>query len=199
MKKRMFLSTILMTLVLLVALTTATFAWYQASAGDYALTENAATGKLNVADNSLAAGKVTVTVTWGEKSSNVNYTDTNGDSYYYNGLVDEAHKVKVASPVATGTAAFTLSLVGNDLDKKAAAGTYTITFTADGEVKIGNSVSAAIAISNSGSTATHTFTIDSNGNISVGSQGSVIFGFMGTDAKQEGASGSITATALAKN
>lgn len=55
MKKRMFLSTILMTLVLLVAVTTATFAWYQAS-----LNTSKASIELGTSQNASAGASMEV-------------------------------------------------------------------------------------------------------------------------------------------
>ena len=199
MKKRMFLSTVLMTLVLLLAVTTATFAWYQATAGQVSLKEQTPTGTLSVENNAVDAGNIQVVVTWTTDPlpSNVNYTDQSGKSFYYNGVVDEDHKVEVANPVVTSTVAFSLALEGDELDKKAAAGTYTITFTATGEVKIGNSAAEAQAVTTEGSTATHTFTIGADGTITVGSTGTVHFGFIGKDEVQNGDGGTIKASSVA--
>ena len=198
MKKRMFLSTILMTLVLLLAVTTATFAWYKASSGSLTLTEQAPTGALYVKDNSVELGDVSVTVSWSNQLPNdVNYTDTTGKSYYYAGKVDADHKLEVANPKATSTVGFTLTLVGDTASLQALSGTYVITFTASGELKIGVTEEAAIAVDTAGSTATHEFTIGNAGTITEGASGSIIFGFIGKDVLQTGAGGRISATTVA--
>lgn len=200
MKKRMLLSTVLMTLVLLLAATTATFAWYQSTAGSFGLTSQAETGNLSVQNNSVSLGNVTVTVTWQAENTlpkNVNYTDVNGKSYYYAGQVDAAHKLEVADPVKTGEATFTLSLVGDVAELQAVSGTYVITFTASGEVKIANTADAAVKVGAEGSTATHEFTIGTAGTITEGQTGTIHFGFIGKDQVQTGAGGTIKATAVA--
>lgn len=86
MKKRMFLSTILMTLVLLVAVTTATFAWYQATAGS--LTANDTDeSSISTAVNPYESGAFTVTVEFGATTGTPILTNADGETYYYAGAV----------------------------------------------------------------------------------------------------------------
>lgn len=142
----------------------------------------------------MSLGDVYVKVTWGEVSSDVNYTDKDGNSYYYAGTVDEAHKIDVTSTATkTGTAAYTVSLckesdgTGTPTTDEltAVAGAYTLTFTAEGEVKIGADAAACIAVNAAASTVTKSLTIASTG-ITAGGSGSIIFGFMGTNSEQSG-------------
>ena len=67
MKKRMFLTTVLMTLVLLLAVTTATFAWYQATAGQTTVTGDSF--QITTSDKTLQLGAVEIKLEFGEPSS----------------------------------------------------------------------------------------------------------------------------------
>lgn len=91
MKKRMLLTTFIMTLVLLMAVTTATFAWYEVSSSGYAasLSKTSATvstvAGIFEADAVTLKGKLTA-------EQDVALTDNVGDSYIYvNGLKVVAH------------------------------------------------------------------------------------------------------------
>ena len=170
-----------------------TFAWFKTTDNAVQAITNK-TGQLTVDDNSDSLGDVYVKVTWGAVDDDVNYTDKDGNSYYYAGTVGESYKVDVTSSAKkTGTAAFTVSLAKNSdgtgtpttPELQAVAGTHVLTFTAEGEVKIGANAAAAIAVESAGSTVTHSITIASSG-ITAGASGSVVFGFMGTNTEQSG-------------
>mgnify|MGYP003291101262 CR=1 FL=1 len=80
MKKRMFLTTALMALVLLVAVTTATFAWYQAAeGGKTAIVE---TQDITTSSTEFKAGAVTVKFTLSNPTTNVGPTDQAGNIKY---------------------------------------------------------------------------------------------------------------------
>lgn len=109
MKKRMFLSTILMTLVLVVALTTATFAWYQATAGTvgYGSADDAT---ISTAANSYASGDFTVNVEFGVPSGAPVLTNTLGQTYYYAGEVSGAEILDGTAGPKSGSVAFTVTV-----------------------------------------------------------------------------------------
>ena len=93
MKKRMFLSTILMTLVLLLAVTTATFAWYTVGAAADAQGVEDTDTSITTAANNYSAGGVTFTAVLGTPSkSAVQLSDDNGQTFYY--LADGTTKVE---------------------------------------------------------------------------------------------------------
>ena len=149
MKKRMFLSTFLMTLVLLLAVTTATFAWYTASVAGEAAGPEAIRQDIGTADNTYNSGDLTFTVTFGtEDLSGIIPTDSVGDVYYipYEGAsYDEWIKdtnassseerckvVKVTLTVSGGTGDVTLDALLEAISKE----TYTVTVTPGENVKV---------------------------------------------------------------
>lgn len=109
MKKRMFLSTILMTLVLVVALTTATFAWYQATAGQVGYGD-ADTATINTAANSYATGDFTVSVEFGVPSGAPVLTDSLGKTYYYAGEVSGAEILDGSAGPKSGSVVITVKV-----------------------------------------------------------------------------------------
>ena len=96
MKKRMFLSTILMTLVLLLAVTTATFAWYSAATGAGHSEEGAAVNTITTATNDFSAGSVKFTASLTEVSGTPHLTDLSGKTYYYAGATKDSAKVEAS-------------------------------------------------------------------------------------------------------
>jgi len=77
MKKRLFISSILMTLVLLVAITTATFAWYSATAAGANKVDHANT--LSTQASTYAAGDYYLRVEYDENLTQLDLTDTAGN------------------------------------------------------------------------------------------------------------------------
>lgn len=110
MKKRMFLTTILMTLVLLVAVTTATFAWYQAQASSVAYTNPNDEQALNTAVNGYASGSFEVTVEFGAVSGAPVLTDAEGKTYYYAGSVEGSEILDSTAGPKSGSVAFTVKV-----------------------------------------------------------------------------------------
>lgn len=111
MKKRMFLSTILMTLVLLLAVTTATFAWYQAQAGSVAYTNNTdSDNSLKTVANSYVTGSFEVTVELGTPSGAPVLTNADGETYYYAGAVNGAEIKDTDAGAKSGSCAFTVKV-----------------------------------------------------------------------------------------
>ena len=127
MKKRMFLSTILMTLVLLLAVTTATFAWYQAQAGNVGY-GSAPEQSVTTAANGYNAGGFQVNVAFGELGANAPVlTDASGKTYYYAGDKDGAEILDSSAAPKSNTVAFTVTVTytGDITDDDALADLWT--------------------------------------------------------------------------
>lgn len=146
MKKRMFLTTILMTLVLLVAVTTATFAWYSASQGDANL---ASTDEATVAakTETVQLGALTFTVEFvgvDDEFAGVDLTDNQGKSYYWTG--SEPVEYQAAKDHGTAQVKVTASVAdGDDLaaalqNLKGSGKTVTLVITAEGYVIVAETV-----------------------------------------------------------
>lgn len=87
MKKRMFLSTILMTLVLLVAVTTATFAWYVVQPGSAGYGSPDSSSIKTTATNGVSVGGVTFSIEFiDEASETLVLTDNSGLTGYMAGI-----------------------------------------------------------------------------------------------------------------
>lgn len=171
MKKRMFLTTALMALVLLVAVTTATFAWYTAIEGDTAVQGIAATVDASNAD--FTAGGVTVKFALSNPTEGVGPTDQNGNIYYITG---NGTLVKAPDNTYTkeGTVTWTVSIDydSSKMDYKEAAsivkGTYTVKVSgtnlrlAEGEagdaIKVGDASHVEIQF---------TISVDEEGTVSI--------------------------------
>lgn len=141
MKKRLLISSALMTAVLACALGTGTYAWYQAGAAATAVAGTAATGSVGTAVNSYSAGSVTFTpvLALGEDEKPV-LTDTQGRTYYYlkngetkvedQGVANEkkygSGKVSVTAALSNASGSATLADVLPELAGK------TITVTLSG-------------------------------------------------------------------
>ena len=114
MKKRMFLTSILMTLVLLLAVTTATFAWYTAG-GNKANAGEAAHKTVNVAGNAYTDnGGVFVfnpTLTVGNEKPAM--TDANGNVKYYVGTTLVTDPADNLVRYGTGTVAINSTVAAN--------------------------------------------------------------------------------------
>lgn len=108
MKKRMFLTTILMTLVLLVAVTTATFAWYSVEAAGHS-TANATNNTITTAENDYAAGSVKFSAQLGTPSNlAVQLSDKDGKTFYWLG---ETKVEDTESTLASKYGVITLDLI----------------------------------------------------------------------------------------
>lgn len=136
MKKRMFLTTILMTLVLLVAVTTATFAWYSASQGAAAQKVVDDKVEVNTADNSYAQSGLKFTVVLSAPSATgLDLTNNKGETWYYVGTKLVQDKAQDLVPYGSFTVTVKVELVGG-------AGGATLA-----EVLAGQQFSHTIAIS----------------------------------------------------
>ena len=170
MKKRMFLTTILMTLVLLVAVTTATFAWYSAAQGD---------ANLSATDNATVAAK-TDTITLGDLTFDVEFvgvdasfggvdlTNDQGKSYYWTG----SEAVEYTAQKSYGTAQVKVTAnVADDADLAAAlqnlygsGTTVTLVVTAAGQVIVAKDASAVFS-SEKGNAIEFSITLSEDGSV----------------------------------
>ena len=209
MKKRMLLSTVLMTLVLLLAVTTATFAWYQATSQGISVSNN--NTSVSTTDAKYQIGGVTFDVTWAAINDTCEeLTDASGNVYYiYNGTkvlksVDASAKygtavissIKLAASAKEGDPNYNLP----EGTIASLAGNYEITVTA---TSTGNrlcvSNSAGVATSN---TCKLSCTIDSNGNVTITSA-NVYFSIRPqydntTNTDTEGSVGTISVTSITR-
>ena len=152
MKKRMFLSTILMTLVLLLAVTTATFAWYKAEQGNVDLTSTD-TASLTANTTTVTLGAVTFTVEFGSVTEGTKPTYTS-DAFAGTALTDGAG----VSKYWTGSAA-----VPYEATNKVGVAKATVTASvAEGE----NLSAALVNLYGSGKT-TVVLTIKAGGQVTV--------------------------------
>lgn len=115
MKKRLLITSALMTAVLGASLATGTYAWYQAAAGQATYTP-ATSGNIGTVANGYTTGSFTVSASISEPSTKVALTDTNGDTYYY--LQDGTTKVLDESGSLVKSASVSVNI--------------SITYTADG-------------------------------------------------------------------
>ena len=125
MKKRLLISSVLMSAVLACALGTGTYAWYKAEAGEKTIAQ--ATASVSTTENEYTAGGVTLTLSV-TNSGTPDLVNEDGKTYYLSGsnLVDDT-----AGNVKYGT--LTLGVTCNDSadDKAAVAGTYNLVLTDD--------------------------------------------------------------------
>ena len=166
MKKRLLISSVLMSAVLACALGTGTYAWYAASTeGTVSVTETTG-GSIttNTAPSITKAGLVCA-ITATEK---VDLSNNEGESYY----IVSGKAVKNTSANVTGAGSYTLSFAPGSSDdaKRAAAGTYTLKLTA--------SEGAVVSLTENGTygaTIEFTVVIDADGNFTSGATGT--FGY----------------------
>ena len=157
MKKRLLITSALMTAVLGASLATGTYAWYQVSAGFTAT----ATTTVATAGNA-ALGEKALTASWSTIDA-LNLTDTEGNCKVWNGqaVVDANDDAPVKADVCT------LTLSGTDL--AGYAGTYTVTIRATDQVRIstGELVNGAVGAYTAGTgVVVGTITISNTGVIS---------------------------------
>lgn len=159
MKKRMFLSTILMTLVLLVAVTTATFAWYTASSSVAAKQTQDQMNSITAASNEYGvSGNVTFALQFGGTDYNSTPTESYnskvlsnrfGKTYYYVGSVKtEDTSSTIASKVGTGTVTITTAATQQQLQALANGATvkYQIKLVAGGQMVVDTTTTSAAGV-----------------------------------------------------
>lgn len=197
MKKRMFLSTILMTLVLVVALTTATFAWYQATTGDATLEGDSV--EIATSSETYTIGDITFKLTLTDTSADpVGPTDQDGDNYVM--INGQAQLIDTALYAKSGTISWSVeaTVAQGDLTLAEAlasleGATYTVTLSGT-DVRLAANGEAAIAAANGAST-TVTFSVASGA--LVGASGTVAYA---VDSTWTTAGGNITVNgSMSKN
>jgi len=169
MKKRLFISSILMTLVLLVAITTATFAWYSATSASATLTPGS-TGTITAKSSGYSAGDLTITGEFtGDLASacTLDLTDVNGKTYVRSGSTNLEVSSAQSKTFATGTIVATLSGAANASNEQRAnfAGTYTVTVTAGAHVRITDDADAKFAAASIGNSISFTVVIAADGTV----------------------------------
>ena len=175
MKKRMFLSTILMTLVLLVALTTATFAWYSATTSEATFVGD--TTKVTTSDSTFSVGALTFTLDLGPATANVGPTDQEGNIYV---IIDNKEQLigqKIYEKSGSFSWTVTATVADNNLTLSQALASlngtsYTVTFEGPNVRLSVASGDAAIAAANDAN-ATVTFSV--SGGQLVNASGTVYF------------------------
>jgi len=176
MKKRLFISSILMTLVLLVAITTATFAWYKASNTGSAAGNVTATGTLSASNQTVSLGQVKINVavhTGFDDNKVLVLTNMAGRSYYVvggNATEIMADDFSTGNNHKQGTATFDVTITGrNAADTEDVSltadmlagvqGTYIVSVAASGAVKLALAkTSQASELGTSASSASVNFT-----------------------------------------
>lgn len=153
MKKRLFITSALMTVVLGASLATGTYAWYQVSAGGVSLANNSGTITTGT-DTTFEAVELSAEFSQIDKLA---LTDSNGKSYVYvNGVKNDV----------TGTTEMPkfdevkLTLSGSGVDWATIAGNYTVTVTTEAPVRLSLTPESVYAGTTS---VTYDVTIDANG------------------------------------
>lgn len=163
MKKRMFLSTILMTLVLLVAVTTATFAWYQVTSESKTSVVSAT---IETADDEYSIGDVTVKFTLKDAAGNIGPVNTDGKIFLEDendnliALPDNAYD-KYGSVIWEVTVVFDAEKMTKEEAYKQIAGEYTVTVS--GTDLRWSDVSGDKAVSEGANSIDVTFTLTAAG------------------------------------
>jgi len=163
MKKRLFISSILMTLVLLVAITTATFAWYSVSSAGINKSASGSVAEIKSStDVSLSGQTVSITLArTGTESLALTKGDASGGTYKSVALINGNKELQETNANVMGT--FTITLASSGLaalsqEQKAALDqqSFTATLTPTGNVvllkagtsrgDVSNEVSAAVTL-----------------------------------------------------
>ena len=153
MKKRMFLSTILMTLVLLMAVVTATFAWYTASTDS--VSAGSVTDHAMSTNKSVSVGAITIDMTVSAEAVKLSATDGTTKAWSQDGtyLISENIAVgDLAQYYSAVTVTVTKIYLTEDDSKtalnaealKAYAGTYNFKVTADGQAKLADAAPTTV-------------------------------------------------------
>ena len=200
MKKRLLISSVLMSAVLACALGTGTYAWYQAgSAGIASGTHTNA--EIGTTDNSVSIDAITFTVTATPVNNEIAYTDVNGKSWYYNGTIANENKVDVTATSVLNTKVnltVDAKLDGNtptDGQLGAVAGTYSFTVKADSNSRIAEDVGNVYKAESIGATINVDLVVLANGDYSL-TVTEFYASVVGLDEKQTGTDVVITVGAI---
>ena len=211
MKKRLFITSALMTAVMAASLATGTYAWYVTSAGAGVTTVDA-TSKVNTAANNYSAGAVTFNAII-SSTGTPKLTDNSGRTYYYLGSVGTNNKAEdtgaqLTDKYATGTVSITgvLNTGGTatygEVMTSLIGKTYRITVTSsDANVKFFDSVPTSEGFNWTGKTSWSKDVLitsdhaakdsDTAGNVLTNTN--FYWGYSGLEEKQEVANITLTA------
>jgi len=195
MKKRLFISSILMTLVLLVAITTATFAWYSAASGAGAVSSST-TGTLTAEGSAGTLGSLEFEFSFAGTGTSsaikpVELTDDSGDTYVLNSSGTPMLATNQAELFKVETLTVTLTGIEYAGETVASAnwgdyqGTYTITLKASGKAKLAKTEAAAKTASLEAEVS-FTVIIASNGTVTYGTGDNLNVVYFGMDGTGSG-------------
>ena len=176
MKKRLLISSVLMSAVLACALGTGTYAWYAASTSGSVSVSNTTGGSITTKEApSITKASMTCAIT---ATETVDLSNDDGESYYI--VSGKAVQNNAADVTAAGS--YVLSFVGDDADaKRAAAGSYTLTLT--------GTEGAVLCLTENGeysATITFAVVVDADGNISTGGTGDFYYAVRAANPTTEG-------------
>ena len=186
MKKRLLISSVLMSAVLACALGTGTYAWYKAEAGEKTIAQ--ATADISTSVNEYSAGGVTLTLSV-SNSGTPDLVNEAGETKYFSGvnLVDDTE-----DNVKYGTLTLGVTCTASADDKAAVAGTYNLVLTDDaGDGKILFSTGTT-PYSNGEDNLAITVTIAQDGSTVTLSQTTVYYSVMAEDTVEEEVEATIT-------
>ena len=186
MKKRLLISSVLMSAVLACALGTGTYAWYKAEAGEKTIAQ--ATASVSTTENQYSAGGVTLTLSV-TNSGTPDLVNEDGETYYLSGanLVDDTD-----GNVKYGTLTLGVTCTDSADDKAAVAGTYDLVLTDDAAAgKILFSTSKTPYANGSDELAI-TVTIAEDGSTVTLSQTTVYYSVMAADTEEAEVTATVT-------
>lgn len=189
MKKRLFITSALMTAVMAASLATGTYAWYQVASGGVSL----AAIKGNITTNTTATlDALEIPLTWSDLSGIQLTENDTGRSYVINQAgqtVDVTAKVVEADRCRAVT--LTLGAIANPLPY---VGTYTVTVQSADPVRISKDSTNVYNVGSVGASLTFTVVIESSGY----KDGSNVISFYasvkGGTGIEDNVTGSLTAT-----
>lgn len=169
MKKRLLITSALMTAVLGASLATGTYAWYKAGEVGNSYAEAVKVNTISTKENSYTTGSFKVEAILGTVTDKVDLTDKNGNTYYYlpNGttLVNAGEaatktgtsdvKIKITYTGAEGT-----NLNADEISalwKTLKITEVKVTLKAEGQVKVGTTSTAAVAVETPANAIDYTF------------------------------------------
>lgn len=161
MKKRLLITSALMTAVLGASLATGTYAWYAATAGgvDYSQADN----EVVTALQNYSASDISLSGAWGELEEDVALSDAAGVSKHISG----GNLVTDAGANVFGVTTFTVTSASNVNDLAAVSGAYKVTVTAYGQVRLLKDDGTAGAVTaNEETSHEYTFYITQTGTLS---------------------------------
>lgn len=170
MKKRLLITSALMTAVLGASLATGTYAWYQVTADSSATaTEVSATVGVLAPDVSIGALEFTITIGGADynagagKLASVDLTDNEGASKYY---VTNSQIPEYSAQKASGSFTVTISdNAANAVERSAYAATYTFNIQASGNLRIAEDQENVYKDAAKAALLTVTYTINADGTV----------------------------------